>query len=192
MHCMDIEHMHQRVKEQLAADRYEHTMRVTETAIELAKRFNVNVEEVKVAALLHDYAKNIDEQELKKYIIKFNLPEELLAYHAELWHGPVASKLVEEQFNINNEAILRAIYYHTTGRAQMGPVELVGFLADYIEPGRNFPAVHGVREEAKQDLSLAVRSALKHTIIFLLTKDATIHPDTFLAYNYLTKITGVK
>lgn len=188
---MDIEHMRQRVKERLLPDRYEHTIRVTETAIELAKRFGVNVEEVRIAALLHDYAKNIDEQELKNYIKKFNLPDELLSYHAELWHGPVGSKLVEKQFNISNQTILRAIYYHTTGRAQMSPVEMVVFLADYIEPDRNFPAVHGVREEAKKDLTLAARSALKHTIIFLLTKDAVIHPDTFLAYNYLTNITGV-
>lgn len=189
---MDIERIKGRVKEQLSPERYEHTLRVTDTAIQLAQKYDVNEEAVTLAALLHDYAKDMDDEQLRSYIKQFNLPDELLDYDRELWHGPVGAEIAKHEFKITNEAIYDAIYYHTTGRAGMGLVELTIFVADYIEPARSFPAVHDVREEAVESLSMAARSALKNTIIFLLGKDVTIHPHTFLAYNDLTKDIGVK
>lgn len=128
---------------------------------------------------------------LTELIIEYQLPTQLLDYHHEVWHGPVAAKLLEKTYNIHHPDILNAIYYHTTGRAGMSDVELVVFVADYIEPGRSFPGVEAVRTLAKKDLSLAARQALKNTIQFLLSKDATIYPDTFNAYNDLTMKLGV-
>ncbi len=58
--------------------------------------------------------------------------------------GPVAAKIVEDQLQITNEDVLNAIYYHTTGRANMSLVETIIFVADYIEPKRSFPGVEDV------------------------------------------------
>lgn len=189
---MDIANIRELVKSQLSADRFNHTLRVTETAIELAKRFGGNIEDVTVAALLHDYAKDKSEHRLRERIQQFGLPEELFDYDVELWHGPVAAKIAEQKLHIKDVDIVNAIYYHTTGRAGMSLVELIVFVADYIEPARSFPGVDVVREVARHDIVAAARNALKNTIIFLINKNVTIHPHTFLAYNDLTIKLGVR
>ena len=68
--------------------------------------------------------------------------------------------------------------------------EKVVFLADYIEPGRNFPGVDEVRAMAKEDLDLAVCKALANTIQYLLEGYKQVFPDTISAYNDLVKISG--
>lgn len=189
---MDIEKIQQLIKSTLSVERYEHTLRVTETAIHLAEQYNSNLEDVTIAALFHDYAKEFTYERLRLLIKQYDLPEELYDYHVELWHGPVAAKLIEDQYKVTEESVTNAIYYHTTGRAGMSLVELIVFVADYIEPGRYFPGIEEVRKDAEQSIVLAARNALKNTIVFLLNKHVTIHPDTFLAYNDLTKKIGVK
>lgn len=183
---MNLNEVRSIIKEKLSLDRYEHTIRVYDTAIQLAKRYDVAIDKVSLAALLHDYAKCFTEDELKQSITKFSLPRELLQYHKELWHGPVGAMIAKEKYGIVDQTILNAIYYHTTGRENMGVLELIIFVADYIEPGRSFPGVEEVRNMAELNLKEAARKALQNTIIFLMRKDATIYPDTFLAYNELT------
>lgn len=74
---------------------------------------------------------------------------------------------------------------HTTGKKHMSVLDKVVFLADYIEPGRNFPGVDEVRETAETDLDKACLLALKNTIVFLVGRGRTVYPDTFHAYNDL-------
>lgn len=188
---MDIEKLKKEVEKQLSTQRFQHTLRVTKVAQELAERFGIDQKEVTLAALLHDYAKDLEASSLQSYIESYGLAKELLNYNFELWHGPVGAELVREKLSLTNERILNAIRYHTTGRAGMDQVSLAVFVADYIEPARSFPGVDLVRKQAEEDLELAARQALKNTISFLLSKDVSIHPDTFLAYNDLTNKMGV-
>lgn len=183
---MNFKEMDDAIRKELSKDRYEHTIRVYETAKILAKIYGEPLEDVKVAALLHDYAKCQSETRLREQIEKYHLPQNLLQYNKELWHAPVGAMIAKEKFGVTKSTILHAIYYHTTGRKNMSTLELVIFVADYIEPRRNFPGVEEVRSLAKLDLKLAARKALQNTIVFLLRKDATVYPDTFLAYNELT------
>jgi len=184
---MHIEEAKKVVKKQLTTKRYEHTLRVCDTAIELANHYGQSIEKVALASIFHDYAKCHSKETLKEHIISYQLPTQLLDFHHELWHGPVGAKLVEKRYDISDENVLNAIRYHTTGRQGMSPIELIVFVSDYIEPARNFPGVEEVRELAKVNIETAARIALKNTIIYLLHKNATIFPDTFLAYNELTK-----
>ncbi|WLR44012.1 bis(5'-nucleosyl)-tetraphosphatase (symmetrical) YqeK [Bacillus carboniphilus] len=179
------------VKKQLPEARYLHTYRVMETAIILARRFNVNEKKAELAAIFHDYAKNHSKDEMKKHIVDQNMSPLLLQFHPELWHAPVGAFLVEQQFDIKDPNILNAIRFHTTGRMNMTKLEKVIFLADYIEPGRKFPGVKEVRAKAEVDLDKALFQSLKNTIAFLLEKNQTIFPDTFKAYNGLLGIKGV-
>lgn len=184
---MNVTEADEAVKHVLSEKRYAHTIRVMETAEELGRQYGGNLESIKLAALLHDYAKCFTVDELKKNIKKYSLPSSLLNHHYELWHGPVAAAIMEYEYGIDNKDILHAIYYHTTGRAGMMTVEYIIFVADYIEPGRSFPGVDLVRELVKTDLMLAARAAIKSTITYLMTKDSIIHPDSFYMYNRLTQ-----
>ncbi|PAV28994.1 phosphohydrolase [Virgibacillus profundi] len=185
---MKINEAIEHVKPHLTKERFEHTLRVQETAANLAKLYNESKEKTELAAIFHDYAKYRPLDEMERWIVESRLPKDLLHYHHELWHGPVAAILIEKEYGIKDNDIQCAIAYHTTGRAHMGKLEQIIFLADYIEPGRSFPGVEEVREMAKKDLIHACLMASRNTIQFLMHKNATIYPDTFHAYNDLTRM----
>ncbi|SDK52862.1 bis(5'-nucleosyl)-tetraphosphatase (symmetrical) YqeK [Sediminibacillus albus] len=176
------------VEPQLNKARFEHTIRVTDTALELAKKYGGKLKTVELAAIFHDYAKYRNRAEMQRWIETEPLPKDLLDYHHELWHGPVGALLVKREAGIENEDVLSAIRWHTTGRAAMSHIEKLVFLADYIEPGRDFPGVDQVRDAAKQDLDFACWMVSKNTITYLISKNQRIYPDTFHAYNDLTKV----
>jgi len=180
---MNEERAKQLIKGVLTQKRFEHSLRVADVAKELALRYGASVDNAVLAALLHDYAKCQPRDQLKNQIIKYGLPQQLLQFHHELWHGPVAAKVMEIDFGISDKHVLDAIYYHTTARASMSLLEVVIFVADYIEPQRNVPGIEEVRELATSNIYIAARKAMQNTIIYLIQKDATIHPDSFLAYN---------
>ncbi|HLR40456.1 MAG TPA: bis(5'-nucleosyl)-tetraphosphatase (symmetrical) YqeK [Virgibacillus sp.] len=175
------------VKPHLTKARFDHTLRVAETAVELAEVFKVSAHQAELAAILHDCAKYRPLEELKRWISKSYLPKDLLDYHHELWHGPVGSILVERECGMQHADVQSAIYYHTTGKANMSKLEMIIFLADYIEPGRNFPGLEKVRDIAQKDLIYACWMVSRNTIQFLMQKRARIYPDTFHAYNDFTK-----
>jgi len=175
------------VKPHLTKARFDHTLRVAETAVELAEVFKVSAHRAELAAILHDCAKYRPLEELKQWISESYLPKDLLDYHHELWHGPVGSILVGRECGMKDAGVQSAIYYHTTGKANMSILEMIIFLADYIEPGRDFPGLEEVRDIAQRDLNHACWMVSRNTIQFLMQKRARIYPDTFHAYNDFTK-----
>lgn len=175
------------VRKQMTEHRYQHTLGVVDTAIWLAKQNQVDIEKAEVAAIFHDYAKFRDDEEMAHVISEqAEIPKDLLEYNKELWHAPVGAYLVKKEVGINDEVILDAIRYHTSGRPNMTPLEKVVCLADYIEPGRKFPGVEKVREIANTDLNHALAKSLYNTIQFLEKKGQKVYPLTIDAYNDLT------
>lgn len=173
------------VKKQLTERRYEHTLGVMNTALLLARQYGADEKKAELSAIFHDYAKYRPLDEMKKIILQENMPAELLNHSPELWHAPVGAYLVKKEAGIGDEDILNAIRYHTTGRAGMTLLEKIIFLADYIEPGRNFPGVEEVRFLAKEDLDLAIIKALQNTVSYLLENNQPVYPDTIYTYNDL-------
>lgn len=180
------------VKQQLTERRFQHTLGVMETAIELAKRYGADVKKAELAAIFHDYAKYRPYEEMGQIIIQQNLGRNLLTTNPEVWHGPVGAYLVQKEVGITDEEILNAIRYHTSGRPNMTLLEKIIFLADYIEPGRKFPGVEEVRNLANNDLDEAVLKATQNTIQFLVTSEQVIFEDTIHTYNdYIKQRSGI-
>ncbi|SET62003.1 putative HD superfamily hydrolase of NAD metabolism [Oceanobacillus limi] len=175
------------IEPHLTKERFEHTLRVAETAVGLAKMYGESKEKAELASLFHDYAKYRPLDEMERIIKTNYLPKDLLQYHHELWHGPVGSILIEQEYGIVDEEVKSAIYYHTTGRSNMTKLDMIVFVADYIEPGRSFPGLEEVREKAQEDLVQTAWMVSRNTISFLMSKHSRIYPDTFHAYNDLTK-----
>ncbi|MFD1705475.1 bis(5'-nucleosyl)-tetraphosphatase (symmetrical) YqeK [Siminovitchia sediminis] len=180
---MKREQAYQILSEKISGPRYDHTVRVAETAEKLAVKYGADVERTVLAAIFHDYAKLQPISELKELIIEYRLDSRLLDFHPELWHAPAGAVLVQEEVGIKDEEILNAIRYHTTGRAGMSLLEKIVYIADYIEPGRKFPGLDEVRQLADQQLDMAVFKSLGNTIKYLIGQSATVYPDTFEAYN---------
>ncbi|WP_339064169.1 bis(5'-nucleosyl)-tetraphosphatase (symmetrical) YqeK [Tepidibacillus marianensis] len=176
------------MKKEVTDYRYTHSLGVAETAKHLAQKYGADSVKAELAGILHDFAKFWAKEKLE-LTIKANsiLEQDLLDYNAELWHGPVASILIQERFDIHDEEIVLAVRYHTSGRENMSLLEKVVCLADYIEPSRQFPGVEEIREIAEQDIDEALRLALDGTIQFLIKKKMKIYPLTMIARNNLLK-----
>ncbi|MCU9613948.1 bis(5'-nucleosyl)-tetraphosphatase (symmetrical) YqeK [Caldibacillus lycopersici] len=181
---MDRNEALQILKKHLPEKRYIHTLGVLETALDLARVYGCDEKKTELAAIFHDYAKYRPEEEMRNIIIQEHFPEDLLHYHSELWHAPAGAYLVKKELGIDDKDIFQAIYYHTTGRPGMTLIEKIIFIADYIEPGRQFPGVDEVRALAKKNLDDAILQASRNTIAFLMKKNAPIYPDTFHTYNH--------
>lgn len=166
--------------------RYLHCVRVMETAIVLGKKYDVDVEKIKTAALLHDCAKFKDKAELLKKASEFDIMLDAVTEHnIELLHGPVGAKIAEMEYKVKDKEILDAIRYHTTGRENMTILDKIIYISDYIEPERNFDGVEKVREVTFEDINMGILLALDNTIKFLIEKDRVLHLDTIKARNYL-------
>jgi len=188
---MTKDEMMNRVRELLPDSRYEHTLRVAETAVTLAERYGADEKKAELAGLLHDIAKYFSEETLYQTISSHSeISDVFLNYHSSVWHAPVGAVYVREQLGLSDLDIYNAIHYHTTGREGMSLLEKIIFLADYIEPGRNHPGVAPVRQLANENLDQAVSLALINTINYLIECYSPVFPDTIAAYNDLIRVTG--
>lgn len=175
-----------RLSELLSEKRYHHTLGVVEAAEKLAERYGADPESAKIAALLHDYCKDMKKEEYEFYIQKYSIPfDEIAEGNRELMHGRIARYIAEKEYQIQDQDILHSIEYHTTGRKQMSLLEKIVALADYIERGRNFPGADEIRQLAEKDLNKALLLAMDGTIAHLIEKKRLIHPDTIEARNCL-------
>lgn len=175
----------QAVQKQMPAKRWEHTLGVMETAASLANLYGADAKKADLAAILHDYVKYWPVEKMREIIVEQGFPEQLLYYGKELWHAPVGAFIVSREFGIDDEEVLDAIRYHTSGREQMALLDKVVCLADYIEPGRDFSGVNHLRDLAKHSLEEALVAGFDSTIQFLIQQGKKIYPLTVHARNSL-------
>ena len=174
------------VEEKLPKKRFEHSLRVAETAVKMAGIFGGDAERVEIAGILHDYAKYDELSKLYQKVTKYELDNTLLAYNSEILHGPVGAAIMKNEFGIEDEEIYLAIYHHTTGRPHMTLSEKIIFVADYIEPGRTQPGVEDIRKMIfdEQELDKAIYEISKRTVLYLAEADHVIYPLTIDCLNY--------
>lgn len=182
---MNREELMAAVKEQMPERRWLHTLGVMETSVILANRFGGDAVKADLAAILHDYCKYWPIEEQAKIIRENDLPQDLLDYDKELWHSHAGAYIAKAKFGIHDEEILDAIRYHTSGRVQMTLLDKIVCLADYMEPGRDFPGVDLIRKIAEHSLEKALIAGFDSTISFLITKGKRIYPLTVLTRNDL-------
>ncbi|MHC5372717.1 bis(5'-nucleosyl)-tetraphosphatase (symmetrical) YqeK [Enterococcus sp. LJL120] len=179
----DREMIMQRVQMAMSEKRFLHVLGVEKTAIELAKRFGGDIEQAALAGLTHDYAKERPDEEFELVIYRDGYDLNLLKYGNAIWHGLIGADFVERELKITDQAVLKAIRLHTTGAAQMTLLDKILYVADYIEPGRDFPGVEEARKLAEVDLDAAVAFETKHTLAHLLENEQLIYPKTLETYN---------
>lgn len=171
------------ISKMMTTDRFEHVLNVEKTAIQLAEKYNANLEKVSIAALLHDLAKDQVNEEMRDLVISENLNLDLLQFGSEIWHGPVGAILARREFHVEDEEILKSIEQHTVGAREMTLTAQIIFVADYIEPGRDFPGVEKARLLAQTSLEKAVQYKLVETIQYLIERKKKIYPKTIESYN---------
>jgi len=147
--------LYDHIETSLPPKRYQHTLGVIEVAVSLAKQHDINEHCAEIAALLHDVSKCMSLEELHSYVEC----DETLKYYGtmgELLHGFAGSVYAKKELGIHDEDILSAIKYHTIGRRGMTTLEKIIYIADAIEPNRDYPNVDLIREKAKTCINDAI------------------------------------
>jgi predicted HD superfamily hydrolase involved in NAD metabolism len=173
-------------RRRLSDKRYDHTMRVADTAERLARLHGLDPQRARLAGLLHDSAREVGKEELLQVAEEEGLSVgELERERPMLLHGPVAAELVRRDLGLEDEEVLEAMRVHTTGAPGMDSLSLALYVADKIEPGRDQPGVEGLRKLAYKSLRRAARAALDDAISHNERRGRSIHPKSLETLEWL-------
>lgn len=171
----------------LKYQRIPHVLGTEQEAIRLAERYGADAEKARVAALLHDCTKKLNmEQQLelcRRYGIEL---DELEQKALKLLHAKTGAAVARDVFGVD-EDIYSAIWWHTTGHGDMTPLEKIIYLADYIEPSRNFPGVDKLRRACYKDLDEGLLLGLEMTIQEMTDMGNPVHRATIEARDALRR-----
>lgn len=170
-------------KKNLSEKRFEHTMNVRKLAVELAKRNGVDEKKAALAAILHDIAKELPKERLlqildENAIIAGNVKQR----PAPVWHGAAAAILAQTQYGVEDAEILSAIRCHTTGKADMGKLDKIIYLADMASEERAYPEAPLLRAHALADLDKTAVEGLGMSIAWLKASGKPVDSETLEAY----------
>lgn len=190
MQEIDIYKLQNKMKKTLEPKRYEHTLGVAYTAANLAFVYGYDEKKALIAGLLHDSAKCLSHQKrisvCKKNAIEISVVER---QNPVLLHAKVGAFYAKDKYGVDDEEILNAILYHTTGRADMSLLEKIIYVADYIEPHRKkLPCLGEIRKIAFEDLELATYRILESSLKYLEKGNAKIDSKTEETYKFYKKI----
>ncbi len=184
----EIEVIKSKLKNKLSRDLYSHSVRVAETAEKIAQHYSIDSDKAYLAGLLHDFAKELSYEEMIKQveISCFNEDEEELDM-PEILHGPVGAILLPEEFGIDDQEMLQAIRFHTLGHVDMTEFDKVIYLADKVEPGRDYPGLVQLYALTFIRLDEAILFSLESTIKLCLRDRKLLHSRTVKVRNKLLK-----
>ena len=160
-----LEHKLQMV---LSKHRYQHTVGVTCTTIPLAMNFGADVKRTEIAGVLHDCAKAYSEEEQLRMCRENNIElTEVEEKNPHLLHAKLGEFLAKTEYGIDDEEILSAIRWHTTGKPDMTLLEKIIYLADVIEPTRSYDDLSELRQLCYVDIDAAMGAALERSISYI-------------------------
>ena len=185
---MTIEEMRVLLQQSLKPKRYEHSVRVYETALKMAGHFHADVKKVAIAALIHDCGRQVPKEASVAKAKELGIPvDPVEEAQPILLHAKLGVYYAVHKYGVdaNDKEVLDAIRYHSTGTADMTDTAKIVFLADLIEPGRDFEGVEAIRKASFQDLDRGMLLSYDNTIRYLLEDGLLIHPDAIAGYNQL-------
>lgn len=164
--------------------RINHSECVSECAAALAESYGADVEKARLAGLLHDIMKNASAAEQLAVLEKAGESlTKLELMNPKVWHQISGAAFLKTEGITDDEEILGAVRWHTTGRAGMTLLEKVVYIADFISADRDYPDVDVVRKLAQKSLEDAIFYTARYTVRKLVSTDAPVHPATVDCYN---------
>lgn len=177
------------IKNNLLPEDFAHCARVERVAAELGDRFSVDRDKASMAGLMHDFCRYMSNEELLSKSKEFGIS--ILDADIEvpyLLHGPLGAKIIQAAFPDTDLEVLHAIEVHTYGSVQMNNLDMLIYVADLIEPGRDIEGLENIRKVAKVSLEQAFKQAYAFTVSQLVIKRKKIHPATVDVWNKLIAI----
>jgi len=177
--------LRERAQSMLSPSRLQHVLGCEAEALRLAERWGVDQDDAREAAILHDITKRFGLEANLRILEDHGITVGKLENAEEkLLHAKSGAALAKHVFGVS-KVVSDAIMWHTTGRARMTALEKVIYLADYIEPTRDFPGVDKLRALAYKSLDGAMVMGLEISIKDMWTRGITPNRTTFDALNDL-------
>ncbi len=153
-------------------------------AVRLARRWGADEERAAEAAILHDCTKKELLPEQLRLCAKYGIiPDELERENGKLLHAKTGAAVAKFEFG-SDEQVVEAIRWHTTGRPNMTTLEKVLYMADYMEPTRDFPGVEELRRLAYEDLDRAMVRGFEMSLADLTARGEEPHKNTVAALQW--------
>lgn len=172
------------LKANLSKKRYNHSLNVADSAVELAKLYGEDEDKALIAGLLHDVAKELPSEKQREYVLKSSLDVDEVEKNAHpLFHAVAGAEIARLVFGIEDKDIILAIRYHTVAAGDMSRLAAIVYLADLISADRDYKDVKRMRKLAVGGLEKAMLEALKFSITDSVEKGNTIPVSTLEAYN---------
>lgn len=182
------------VKARLGTPRLLHSLGVALAAQSLAEKFGGDPAKAYLAGLCHDIAKELPRDEMLAYVKRSPLANDAdVQNNRVLWHAPAGAVLLGElaaKYPTLDADVQSACLWHTLGRPAMTLLEQQVFVADLIEPGRDFPDLDEIRAAAEENMAAGVAACLYGAIHFLEVQGRFVHPLATQAYAYYKNFCG--
>ena len=171
----------------LKKSRVNHVLGCRDTAVRLAQHWGANVTDAARAGILHDITKAIDGPLQLTLCAEYGtILDDFSVRYPKTLHALTGSLVAERIFG-ENEAVVSAIRHHTTGKADMCLLEKIIYVADYMEPCRDFPGVEKLRELAFADIDAALKLGLEMTLEHLRELGDEVSPESREALAFLNQ-----
>ena len=184
---LPMEQLEQVVVSLLKPSRVAHVLGCRDTAVELAKRWGADVTDAARAGILHDVTKALDGPlQLTLCAAYGKILDDFSRQYPKTLHALTGSLVAERIFG-ENPRVVSAIAHHTTGKADMNLLETIIYVADYMEPNRDFPGVERLRELAYQDIYGALKLGLEMTLEHLKRQGSEVSAASREALAWLSR-----
>ena len=184
---LSINMINEQIKLNLLNERYEHSVRVAETARMLALRFNLNADKAYIAGLLHDCAKDMNVDKLIATAIELGIEINEVQRQKPLkfLHPQIGAYIAKNQYGVNDKEILQAIRYHHEGSLDMTVFDKIIALSDMVEPNRSFADVNELRKILETNIDEAYFCAYKNIITNHIKINSFLEDNRIRVYNHL-------
>ena len=171
----------------LKPSRVGHVLGCRDTAVKLAKRWGADEDDAARAGILHDVTKALDGPLQLTLCAEYGtILTDFGKKYPKTLHA-LTGALVAERIFGEKQSVVNAIRHHTTGKANMSLLEKIIYVADYMEPNRDFPGVERLRELAFSDLDAALKLGLEMTLEHLKRQGSEVSPESREALAYLNQ-----
>ncbi len=163
---MNLDEMKNILEKSIGEKRYIHSLGTMEEAVRLSILYGADKEKARIAGLLHDCGKSMEKND-------------------NLTHAVKSAKLAKSVYHVDDDDILNAILYHTTGRENMAILEKIIYIADKTEPCRKYDGVEDLRKLVDLNINDALIYSLERTIEYVEQKNQDLDIESIKTLNFL-------
>ncbi len=179
------------LEKRVSEKRFKHILGVSETCGRLAEEYGVDVRKARLAGLLHDWDKGMNDDEARQRVVELGMIDRIDPYIVEnmptVLHGITAACALGREHPSIPSDVLQAVERHTTAAEGMSPLDMVLYVADAIEPNRKFGRIDELRSYVGAvDLEELYFKTYEYWVFLLFERRKPLHPDTIRIWNAFT------